>query len=325
MAEMVLSADYKTAVELDQRIKTTAKTLAENLFELCGLFYKMSSEKLYKELGYQNFAEYCESEVGIKRTQGFKYATIGESFTKQNVQSTEHFGNLGTEKLYLLAKLDEPEREEIQQNVNVEDVSVKKLKAEIERLKEQSKKNERELSEENHELNCRCNSLVVEVNQLKSDKQAVESDLLSVKSNNRSLRHQLDDAEKKIADLESRPVEVAVVEDKDAQAQIKQLSRELSEADQNHVNEVQKIRREYQNQINELSRQLTEMTEQAENQSVIETVDNTAVFDAYYKMIDKIIYSMEIHIASDIDVGNKMIYNHQINELIRRLEKCLKK
>ena len=324
MAEMVLSADYKTAVELDQRIKTTAKTLAENLFELCGLFYKMSSEKLYKELGYPNFAEYCENEVGIKRTQGFKYATIGESFKKKNVQSTEHFEKLGTEKLYLLAKLDEPEREEIQQNVNIEDVSVKKLKAEIERLKEQSKKNERELSEENHELNCRCNSLVAEMNQLKSDKQAVESDLLSVKSDNRSLHHclseankNLDEANEKIKELESRPVEVAVVEDKDAQAQIKQLSRELSEADQNHVNEV--------NQINELSRQLTEMTEQAENQSVIETVDNTAVFDAYYKMIDKIIYSMEIHIASDIDVGNKMIYNHQINELIRRLEKCLKK
>lgn len=325
MAEMVLSADYKTAVELDQRIKMTAKALAENLFSLCTMLYKMSSEKLYKELGYPNFAEYCENEVGIHRNQGMKYARIGESFSDKNAQSTVHFEKLGTEKLYLLAKLDEPEREEIQQNVNVEDVSVKKLKAEIERLKEQSKKNERELSEENHELNCRCNSLVVEVNQLKSDKQAVESDLLSVKSNNRSLRHQLDDAEKKIADLESRPVEVAVVEDKDAQAQIKQLSRELSEADQNHVNEVQKIRREYQNQINELSRQLTEMTEQAENQSVIETVDNTAVFDAYYKMIDKIIYSMEIHIASDIDVGNKMIYNHQINELIRRLEKCLKK
>ena len=67
---MILNANYKTAVELDQRIKTTAKALAENLFELCGMFYKMSSEKLYKELGYQNFAEYCESEVGIKRVQG---------------------------------------------------------------------------------------------------------------------------------------------------------------------------------------------------------------------------------------------------------------
>lgn len=303
MAEMVLSADYKTAVELDQRIKTTAKTLAENLFELCGLFYKMSSEKLYKELGYPNFAEYCENEVGIHRNQGMKYARIGESFSDKNAQSTVHFEKLGTEKLYLLAKLDEPEREEIQQNVNIEDVSVKKLKAEIEKIK--------------------------------NDKQAVESDLLSVKSDNRSLRHclseankNLDEANEKIKELESRPVEVAIQEDEEgkiAKALVKQLDRQLSEADQNHVNEVQKIRREYQNQINELSRQLTEMTEQAENQSVIETVDNTAVFDAYYKMIDKIIYSMEIHIASDIDVGNKMIYNHQINELIRRLEKCLKK
>ena len=332
MAEMVLSADYKTAVTLDQQIKITAANMVQNYIDLCGMLYEMSNKKLYKELGYQTFEDYSKTELGITKQQGHKYLKIGKEFSDEKVKSTLLFENLGTEKLYLLAKLDEPEREEIQQIVNVEDVSVKKLKAEIERLKEQSKKNERELSEENHELNCRCNSLVAEMNQLKDDndkirsaKISMESDLLNVKSNNRSLRHQLDDAEKKIADLESRPVEVAVVEDKDAQAQIKQLSRELSEADQNHVNEVQKIRREYQNQINELSRQLTEMTEQAENQSVIETVDNTAVFDAYYKMIDKIIYSMEIHIASDIDVGNKMIYNHQINELIRRLEKCLKK
>ena len=302
MAEMILNANYKTAVELDQRIKTTAKALAENLFELCGMFYKMSSEKLYKELGYQNFAEYCESEVGIKRVQGTKYARIGESFSDKNVQSTVHFENLGTEKLYLLAKLDEPEREEIQQNVNLEETSVRELKAEIAKLKDDNDK-------------------------IRSAKISMESDLLSVKSNNRSLRHQLDDAEKKIADLESRPVEIAVQEDEEgriAKALVKELDRKLSEADQDHVNEVQKIRREYQNQINELSRQLTEMTEQAEQKEIIEKVDNTAVFDVYFKMVDKIIYSIQAHIANDIDVGNKMIYNHQINELIRRLEKCLK-
>ena len=201
-----------------------------------------------------------------------------------------------------MAKLDEPEREEIQQNVNVEDVSVKELKTEIEKLKDDN-------------------------NKIRSAKISMESDLLDVKSNNRSLRHQLDDAEKKIADLESRPVEVAIQEDEEgkiAKALVKQLDRQLSEADQNHVNEVQKIRREYQNQINELSRQLTEMTEQAEHKEIIEKVDNTAVFDVYFKMVDKIIYSIQAHIANDIDVGNKMIYNHQINELIRRLEKCLK-
>ena len=205
-----------------------------------------------------------------KRNQGFKYAKIGESIISQNVSSTIHFENLGTEKLYLLAKLDEPEREEIQQNVNVEDVSVRELKAEIAKLKDDNDK-------------------------IRSAKISMECDLLSVKSNNRSLRHQLDDAEKKIADLESRPVEVAIQEDEEGK---------IAKA---------------------LVKQLEKMSEQAEQKEIIEKVDNTAVFDVYVKMIDKIIFSMGAHIAKDIDVGNQMIYNHQINELIRRLEKCLKK
>ena len=297
MAEMVLSADYKTAVELDQRIKTTAKTFTEDFIQLCRLLDEMCSKKLYKEFGYQTFYDYCDKEIGLKPTQSKKWAKIGEGF-KENGQSTVHFGNLGTEKLYLLAKLDEPEREEIQQNVNIEDVSVKKLKAEIERLKEQSKKNERELSEENHELNCRCNSLVAEMNQLKDDndkirsaKISVESDLLSVKSNNRSLRHQLDDAEKKIADLESRPVEVAVVEDKDAQAQIKQLSRELSEADQNHVNAMEEQRIKYQKQINQLESQL-------EKQKDIQTVKVPDVDAILTPCVNNLSTAMEMLIKS---------------------------
>ena len=321
MAEMVLSDKKKQAIELNEQIIFKAQLAQKNLYDMCVMLKQMRDEKLYRELGHATFEEYCENEIGFSREQGRKYISIIEN---KNANSSWH---LGVTKLYLLSTLSKSQQEEIQQNVNLEETSVRQLKAEIEKLKEKSKKNERELSEENHELNCRCNSLVVEVNQLKSDKQAVESDLLSVKSNNRSLRHQLDDAEKKIADLESRPVEVAVQEDEEgkiAKALVKQLDRQLSEADQNHVNEVQKIRREYQNQINELSRQLTEMTEQAERKEVIETVDNTAVFDVYVKMIDKIIFSMGAHIANDIDVSNKMIYNHQINELIRRLEKCLK-
>ena len=295
MAEMVLSKDYKTAVELDQRIKMTAKTFTEDFIQLCRLLDEMCSKKLYKEFGYQTFYDYCDKEIGLKPTQSKKWAKIGEGF-KENGQSTVHFENLGTEKLYLLAKLDEPEREEIQQTVNLEETSVRELKAEIAKLKDDNDK-------------------------IRSAKISMESDLLSVKSNNRSLRHQLDDAEKKIADLESRPVEVAIQEDEEgkiAKALVKQLDRQLSEADQNHVNEVQKIRREYQDQINELSRQLTEMTEQAEHKEIIEKVDNTAVFDVYFKMIDKIIFSMQAHIANDVQ--NFQLYKDKINELITGLE-----
>ena len=294
MAEMVLSKDYKTAVELDQIIKTTAKTLVENLYDMCSMLKRMRDEKLYKELGYANFENYCEKGVGISYNYSYRLIKMIE-----NVKNLETFQGIGKSKLLLLASLSESQQEEIQQTVNLEETSVRELKAEIAKLKDDNDK-------------------------IRSAKISMESDLLNVKSNNRSLRHQLDDAEKKIADLESRPVEVAVIEDKDAKAQINLLSRELAEVNQEYTNNVEKLKRKYQDHINELEEQLEKMSEQAEQKEIIEKVDNTAVFDAYFKMVDKIIYSIQAHIANDIDVGNKMIYNHQINELIRRLEKCLK-
>ena len=267
MEVTVLTEQRKTAIELNQKIILTAQLAQKNLYDMCVMLKQMRDDKLYKELGYDNFGDYCEKGVGIERTAAYKRIAIIEN-TKQEFVDT--YQQIGVSKLYLLSSLSESQQEEIQQNVNIEDVSVKKLKAEIERLKEQSKKNERELSEENHELNCRCNSLVAEMNQLKDDndkirsaKISMESDLLSVKSNNRSLRHQLDDAEKKIADLESRPVEVAIQEDEEgkiAKALVKQLDRQLSEADQNHVNAMEEQRKKYQAQINQLEEQLTEMT-----------------------------------------------------------------
>lgn len=299
MAEMILTEKKKQALELNEQIIFKAQLAQKNLYDMCVMLKQMRDDKLYKELGYANFEDYCENEVGMKWRNAYNYISIVEKIPSQNLQS---IAKIGMTKLSLLASLSEVQQEEIQQNVNLEETSVRELKAEIAKLKDDNDK-------------------------IRSAKISMESDLLSVKSNNRSLRHQLDDAEKKIADLESRPVEVAIQEDEEgkiAKALVKQLDRQLSEADQNHVNEVQKIRREYQDQINELSRQLTEMTEQAEHKEVIETVDNTAVFDVYFKIVDKIIYSIQAHIANDIDVGNKMIYNHQINELIRRLEKCLK-
>ena len=272
MEVTVLTEQRKAAVDLDQRIKTTAKALAENLFELCGMFYKMSSEKLYKELGYQNFAEYCESEVGIKRTQGFKYATIGESFTKQNVQSTEHFESLGTEKLYLLAKLDEPEREEIQQVVNVEDISVKELKAEIDRLKAANKKAESNLKSLQTELDNEKKSNE-ELLSLRFDKERAEMQLKRTKE-------ELEAANEKITDLENRPVEVAIQEDPKAKETIKQLENQLSEKNFRHAHDLEEQKQQYREQIESLENQL----EQAKNKPA-ETVtikDDKGIFKAYY-------------------------------------------
>ena len=134
----IMSADYAKALKLNNHIKAHAQIAQESLYEVCKGLKEMRDNKLYKELNYQNFEEYCEKEIGIKRHQAMKYAKIAEM---ENVDSNQH---LGVTKLYLLAKLDEPQREEIQQKVDIDSVSVKEMQKQI---KELTKKNQEKQAE----------------------------------------------------------------------------------------------------------------------------------------------------------------------------------
>lgn len=305
MSEIIKSKQYLSAVEIDQRIKTTAKALAENLFDLCGLFYRMSSEKLYKELGYQNFADYCENEVGIHRRQGLKYANIGNSF--QNAQSTAHFESLGTEKLYLLARLDEPEREEIQQTVNLEDVSVRELKAEIARLKEEKAAAETAMKTAEDERNKSSEELMT----VQGEKELIKMQL-------ERRQKALDAANEKITELENRPVEVAVQvqdnpEDKKA---IQRLKNDLSEAEKSHTAAMEEQQRQYAEQISALEVQLS-----AAKQKQTETVTNDReIFRAYYMATTK---SFELMLQFVSSCKDKDFCRQRIDNLLSKCKKMM--
>ena len=144
----VLSADYARALKLDRHIKAHAQIAQDSLYEVCKGLKEMRDGKLYKELGYQNFADYCEKEVGFGRQHAYKYIAIVESLPENFVVSTRQ---IGTEKLYLLAKLDEPEREQIQQNTDLNQVSVKELKNQITKLKDESTQTKKELEKVSQE------------------------------------------------------------------------------------------------------------------------------------------------------------------------------
>ena len=304
MSEIIKSKQYLSAVEIDQRIKTTAKALAENLFDLCGLFYRMSSEKLYKELGYQNFADYCEKEIGIHRHQGMKYANIGNSF--QNVESTQHFGTLGTEKLYLLARLDEPEREEIQQAVNVEDVSVRELKAEIARLKEEKAAAETAMKTAEDERNQSSEELMT----VQGEKELIKMQL-------ERRQKALDAANEKITELENRPVEVAVQvqdnpEDKKA---IQRLKNDLSEAKKSHTAAMEEQQRQYAEQISALEVQLS-----AAKQKQTEPINDREIFRAYYMATTK---SFELMLQFVSSCKDKDFCRQRIDNLLSKCKKMM--
>ena len=127
-----LTAEYAKAADLDRKIKVSAQLAQQSLYDMCMGLKEMRDNKLYKELGYQNFEEYCEKEVGFTRQSAYNYIRIAEKLPQDFVNSSLQ---IGTKKLTLLATLDEPQREEIQQATDLESTSVKELKARIAELK----------------------------------------------------------------------------------------------------------------------------------------------------------------------------------------------
>lgn len=132
MADIIVSQQHQEAVETHQRIITAANLAQQNLWDMCQGLKKMRDDKLYKELGYQNFETYCENEAGFSRMQAHKYISIIENVNVENVNSSKH---LGVSKLYLLSTISEPEQTEIAKTVDLENTTVKELKVKIDSLK----------------------------------------------------------------------------------------------------------------------------------------------------------------------------------------------
>lgn len=213
----VLSADYTKAVSLTSRIKANALAAQESLWELCKGLKEMHDSKLYKELGYTRFEDYTEKEIGIKRHMAQKYIAIAD------MENGDSNHNLGVTKLALLARLDEPQREQIQQNVDVESVSVKELKRQITDLeskldsvtadRDQERDWREELVTENGKQSDRITELIAQVDE-----------------------------------LESRPVEVVAKPDEEI---IKAHLREIDSLQRQHKEELDELRDTYQKQMNE--------------------------------------------------------------------------
>lgn len=241
MSEIIISDNYTRAYSLDKKIKANAQILQDTIFELGKSLLEMRDGKLYKELGYQNFAEYCENEVGMKRTQAYTYITIADNLSEDFVHSSEQ---IGVKKLYLLSRLDEVTRNEIVQNTDVSGTSVKELERQI-----------RELKGENDRLRQAEEKYIGEVDKVKKELRKAEEESFS-------LQQQIDE-------LENRPIEVAVSETesheienlKDAMKRVdldwsqkyselqEETTKEVIENNRKHNAEIEKLKAEYESKL----------------------------------------------------------------------------
>lgn len=189
---LVVSEEYTKAVTLTRHIIANAQAMQQSLYEVCKGLKEMRDGKLYKELGYQNFEDYCKNEIGLTRQQGYTYLKIAENLPEDFVKSTLQ---IGVQKLALLAKLDEADREELTQRVNPQETSVKELQAEIKRLKaERAEMIEHHVAEQGDFLR--------KIDQLNETKKQRDEAL-----------QKLETAKKKLDELQKKPQKETVYED----------------------------------------------------------------------------------------------------------------
>ena len=166
----------------------------------------MRDSKLYKELGYQNFEDYCEQEVGIKHSQAYKFITVAENMSEDFFHSS---GKIGITKLTLLAQLDEPTRAEIIENTDLENTTVRELKGRIKDLEQQAD-NAQAIADK---LTKSENKAWGEVSKLQTDSEMQKDKIAQL--------------EQQIKELESRPIEV-IANDSDEVRRLKLAMEKLN-------------------------------------------------------------------------------------------------
>ena len=261
-----ITAQKQQAIELHQKILVSANLAQQNIWDMCNGLKTMRDNKLYKELGYQNFEDYCENEVGMKRRNVYNYISIVEKINTKNVQT---FAQISKSKLMLLATISEPEQAEIAEKLDLENTTVKQLKAEIERLKDDN-------------LN-----LSMNYDKMQSDKIKLSKENSKLEIANGVLREQVEE-------LESRPIEVAVAEPSDNERRLNETIRALERENIKRNDELEAeyrenekiVRKQLEDEKQEaLRRQKEEYEERLKNvQTADGTSDDKDVFKAYFSI-----------------------------------------
>lgn len=286
MSEITVSEQHKQAIELHQKIIVSANLAQQNIWDMCNGLKTMRDNKLYKEFGYQNFEDYCETEVGFNRTQAHKYISIIEN-TSENVYSSKH---LGVSKLYLLSTISEPEQAEIAEKLDLENTTVKQLKAEIDRLKD-----------EKQEATDKSIDYYRQLNNAKKDADYYKQQADTSKESYRNIENQLAEEKNKnfkltnkVQELESRPIEVAVAEPTDYERRLNETIKSIEKENEKHND---RLEEEYRNNEKIVRKQLEDEKQEAlrkqkeeyeERLKNVQTADGSSddkdVFKAYFSI-----------------------------------------
>lgn len=209
---------YQQAQAVHQDLMIQEQVAAQSLTQIAIDLKEIRDRRLYAELGYSDFSEYCENATKTGKRQAYNLISLVEQY---KIDDLSRLSYLGSTKLIALKSLNKEEREELIESGKAEEMSVRELKEKI-----------KELTDKNEQLRFECTSVTDsdKITQLETELKSKQAEIERVgkdkDSKINSLQARLDDTgnamrrtaeenEKlklQIAELEKRPVEVAVAE-----------------------------------------------------------------------------------------------------------------
>lgn len=231
-----MSADTMSALNTHQKIITAEQTAANAMISLCENLKLMRDKHLYEALGFETFDGYTERACGIKRRQAYNYISTYEKLGGTVLQSN---AQLGITKLQLLTEVCAVDRDDFIADNDLAGMSVREIKELVEKSKQQGEQ---------------LALLGDELNDSNTVQKSLQSDKKNLTDENKLLQ-------KRIKELEDKPVEVAVQEPTQAQ---------IEAAAKSKINSLKaSFEKEKQNAVEEAVKQATEKTKS----SVKETLE----------------------------------------------------
>lgn len=243
-----MSADTISALSTHQKIITAEQTAANAMISLCENLKLMRDKHLYEALGFETFDTYTEQACGIKRRQAYNYISTYEKLGGTVLQSN---AQLGITKLQLLTEVCAVDRDDLVAENDLAGMSVKEIKELVEKSKQQGE----QLALLGDELNDSNNA-----------QKSLQADKQNLAEENKLLH-------KRIKELESKPVEVAVQEPTQAQ---------IEAAAKSKINSLKaSFKKEKQRAVEKAVKQATEKTKS----NVKETLEKE--YKAKFESIEK--------------------------------------
>lgn len=128
------TTNKEKAFLVHNRILANGQIIGNALLEICRDLKTMRDDNLFTELGYETFEDYSEKACGIKQRQAYSYISAYEKLGEKFIEEKSDWG---ITKLELISQISSYEREEFLAENNVDELSVRELKKQVDDFKNQ--------------------------------------------------------------------------------------------------------------------------------------------------------------------------------------------